>query len=280
MMVLQDTSKVIELNKMHFGDCAQKARLLHNMKHGLREVQERIDNKKLLLAKEWDRKYSEISDKLQNEIQNLERYRETLEKEFQLNAVLLEFDLHYTLQIEKYTTNFQFRGEEIIPWENTQELKLQKIPKMSAVISLRSPKEEKIDDMDKLWLFQTKIANLEEDRKLHLQQLEKCKELKDVKPISPPVPEQGVILKFRCGTMKRKKSKLKWMKRKWKYKELSNTISMENNKSYRVLRMISEHIGPWKGTKFKLKEAFHMTDINDKGPLMGKVYDLFAFNPG
>ena len=66
--------------KMHFGDCAQKARLLHNMKHGLREVQERIDNKTLLLAKKWDRKYSEISDKLQNEIQNLERYRETLEK--------------------------------------------------------------------------------------------------------------------------------------------------------------------------------------------------------
>ena len=145
-MVLQDNSKVIEVNKMYFGDCAQKARLLHNMKHGLRKVKERIDNKKLLLAKEWDKNDSEISDKLQNDILNLERDRETLEKEFKLNAVLLEFDLQYTLQIEKYTTNFQFRSEEIIPWENTKMLKLQKIPKRSKVISLMSHKEEKIDD--------------------------------------------------------------------------------------------------------------------------------------
>ena len=109
---------------MNFGDCAHYARLLHHMKHGLRDVQERIDNKKLLLAKAMDRDYSEITYQLQNEIENLEMDRETLEKDFYLKKKLhqKEFDLLYTLQIEEYTTNSQFSCEEIISWENTQVL--------------------------------------------------------------------------------------------------------------------------------------------------------------
>ena len=93
------------------------------------------------------------------------------------------------------------------------------------------------------------------------------------KPITLPVPEQGVILKFIRERMKRKKNKSKWMKRKWKYKMLSNKIFMENDKSYRMLRMMLEQFQPWKGSKFKFNKPFHMTDGNHEGPSMSNIHE-------
>ncbi len=73
--------------------------------------------------------------------------------------------------------------------------------------------------------------------------------------------------------MKRKKSKSKWMKRKWKYKMLSNKIFMENNKSYKMLRMTLEQFQLWKGRKFKFKKSFHMTDGNHEDPSRSIIHE-------
>ena len=81
------------------------------------------------------------------------------------------------------------------------------------------------------------------------------------KPITLPVPKQGVILGF-ISERKRKKMKSKWRKNKWKDKPLSNRIPKVYNKGrmLRIPRIILEHLSPWRGCKFKLKVALHMTD--------------------
>ena len=102
--------------------------------------------------------------------------RETLEKDFYLKKKLhqKEFDLLYTLQIEEYTTNSQFSCEEIISWENTQVLKPRKKPKMSAVISLLFPKEEKIcDNLETMQALEQRTGllmkvKMKQDRKLFI----------------------------------------------------------------------------------------------------------------
>ncbi len=204
--------------------------------------------------------------------------------------MLLEFDLQYTLQIEKYTTNFQFRSEEIIPWENTKMLKLQKIPKRSKVISLMSPKVEKIDDLEDYdSVTSSSTYNGMEEKVLDEDfTMNNPVHTPVGKPIILPVPEQGVIPEFIGRKMKRNKKKSKWRKNKWKDKQLSNRIPKVYNsgKMFRMMlenfqpwkgskfkepfqrtndeitmsRMIFMNFGPWKGAKFKLEEAFHMHD--------------------
>ena len=126
-----------------------------------------------------------------------------------------------------------------------------------SLVEVKRKKDKKLDKDKPMELEKHDNLNETVEKKL-LRRLE----LNEVKFNPPPMPEQGVTPKFICERMKRKKSKSKWMKRKWKYKMLSNKVAREND-GKKVLRMMLEHFRPWKGNKFKFKEVSPKEDKID-----------------